>query len=138
MGITQERRAACCFANFEVDITKGELRENGARVLMREQPFRVLTALLEQAGETFSRDERRRRLWDEGTFVDFVHGLGTAVFKIRDALHDPASTPQFEETVPRQGFRFVAPVKVVMRPPLRRHARLPWTQARAPPDRNAS
>jgi len=95
------------FANFEVDLRAGELRREGSKVRLQEQPFALLTVLLESAGEVVTREELRKRLWSEDTFVDFDHRLAVAVSKLRDALRDSAEKPLFIETVARRGYRFV-------------------------------
>jgi DNA-binding winged helix-turn-helix (wHTH) protein/TolB-like protein/Tfp pilus assembly protein PilF len=95
------------FANFEVDLRAGELRREGSRVRLQEQPFLLLTVLLEFAGEVVTREELRKRLWAEDTFVDFDHRLAVAVSKLRDALRDSADKPTFVETVGRRGYRFL-------------------------------
>jgi DNA-binding winged helix-turn-helix (wHTH) protein len=98
------------FGVFEVDLTAGELRKNGARIRLQEQPFQVLTALLQNAGHVVTRDELREKIWPADTFVDFDHSLNTAVNKIRESLGDSASSPRFVETLARRGYRFIAPV----------------------------
>jgi cholera toxin transcriptional activator len=98
------------FGVFEVDLAAGELRKNGARMRLQEQPFQVLAALLENAGQVVTRDELRQKIWPADTFVDFDHSLNTAVNKIREALGDSASSPRFVETLARRGYRFIAPV----------------------------
>ncbi len=95
------------FANFEVNLRAGELRREGSKVRLQEQPFLVLTVLLESAGEVVTREDLRKRLWSEDTFVDFDHRLAVAVSKLRDALRDSAEEPLFVETVGRRGYRFV-------------------------------
>jgi DNA-binding winged helix-turn-helix (wHTH) protein/TolB-like protein/Tfp pilus assembly protein PilF len=95
------------FANFEVNLRAGELRREGSKVRLQEQPFSVLTVLLESAGEVVTREELRKRLWTEDTFVDFDHRLAVAVSKLRDALRDSAEKPRLIETVGRRGYRFV-------------------------------
>jgi DNA-binding winged helix-turn-helix (wHTH) protein/TolB-like protein len=95
------------FANFEVDLRAGELRRDGSRVRLQEQPFLLLTVLLESAGEVVTREELRKRLWSADTFVDFDHRLAVAVSKLRDALRDSADKPKFVETVGRRGYRFM-------------------------------
>jgi DNA-binding winged helix-turn-helix (wHTH) protein/TolB-like protein len=95
------------FANFEVNLRAGELRREGSKVRLQEQPFLLLTVLLESAGEVVTREELRKRLWSEDTFVDFDHRLAVAVSKLRDALRDSAEQPRFVETVGRRGYRFV-------------------------------
>jgi Tol biopolymer transport system component/DNA-binding winged helix-turn-helix (wHTH) protein len=98
------------FGIFEVDLRAGELRRNGAKVKLQEQPFQVLAVLLEKPGEIVTRDELRIRLWPADTFVDFDHSLNAAVRRLRDALGDTAENPRFVETVARRGYRFLAPV----------------------------
>jgi DNA-binding winged helix-turn-helix (wHTH) protein len=98
------------FGVFEVDLAAGELRKNGARIRLQEQPFQVLTALLQNAGEVVTRDDLRKKIWPADTFVDFDHSLNTAVNKIRESLGDSASSPRFVETLARRGYRFIAPV----------------------------
>ncbi len=97
------------FGVFEVDFNTGELRKNGGRVRLQEQPFQVLAALLERSGEVVTREELRQKIWPADTFVDFDHSLNTAVNKIREALGDSASSPRFVETLARRGYRFIAP-----------------------------
>ena len=101
------------FGVFEVDLTAGELRKNGARIRLQEQPFQVLTALLQNAGQVVTRDKLREKIWPSDTFVDFDHSLNTAVNKIRESLGDSASSPRFVETLARRGYRFIAPVDSV-------------------------
>ncbi|MGB6385339.1 MAG: winged helix-turn-helix domain-containing protein [Terriglobales bacterium] len=98
------------FGVFEVDLAAGELRKNGARIRLQEQPFQVLTTLLQNAGQVVTRDELREKIWPADTFVDFDHSLNTAVNKIRESLGDSASSPRFVETLARRGYRFIAPV----------------------------
>jgi Tol biopolymer transport system component/DNA-binding winged helix-turn-helix (wHTH) protein len=100
------------FDIFEIDLQAGELRREGRTVKLQEQPFRVLSLLLERCGEVVTRDELRRDLWPAGTFVDFDHGLNSAVARLRDALRDSADKPRFIETVAKRGYRFVAPLEV--------------------------
>jgi len=98
------------FGIFELDRGAGELRRRGVRVRLQEQPFQVLTVLLENAGRVVTRDDLRQKIWPSDTFVDFDHSLNTAVNKIREALGDSASSPRFVETLARRGYRFIAPV----------------------------
>jgi DNA-binding winged helix-turn-helix (wHTH) protein len=98
------------FDVFEVDLRSSELHKAGVRVALSGQPLAFLTALLERPGELVTRDELRQRLWPDGTFVDFEHGLNAVVKRLRDTLGDSADTPRFIETVPRRGYRFIAPV----------------------------
>ncbi len=99
------------FGVFEVDAATGELRKQGMRLRLQEQPSQVLLILLERAGEVVSREEICRKLWPADTFVDFDQSLGTALRKLRQALDDNAETPRYIETIPKRGFRFVAPVE---------------------------
>ena len=98
------------FGVFEADLAAGELRKNGARIRLQEQPFQVLAALLQHTGQVVTRDHLRKKIWPADTFVDFDHSLNTAVNKIREALGDSASSPRFVETLARRGYRFIAPV----------------------------
>ncbi len=98
------------FGVFEVDLAAGELRKNGVRIRLQEQPFQVLAALLQNTGEIVTRDALREKIWPADTFVDFDHSLNTAVNKIRESLGDSASSPRFVETLARRGYRFIAPV----------------------------
>jgi cholera toxin transcriptional activator len=101
------------FGVFEVDLAAGELRRNGAKLRLQEQPFQVLALLLDRAGGVVTRDELRQKLWPADTFVDFDHGLNTAVNKLRETLGDSASSPRYIETLARRGYRFIAPVQNV-------------------------
>ena len=95
------------FGVFEVDLTTGELRKQGLRIKLRDQPFQILCVLLEHPGQVVTRDELQRRLWPADTFVDFDRGLNRAVNQLRDALCDSADTPRFIETLPKRGYRFI-------------------------------
>ena len=110
MPVTTKNDHVMRFGVFDVDLRTGELRRNGSRVRLQEQPFQVLSVLLEQPGEVITREQLRARLWPSDTFVDFDHGLNTAVRRLRDALGDSAENPRFVETVARRGYRFLAPV----------------------------
>ena len=101
------------FGSFEIDLQSGELRKAGARVRLQAQPFRVLSVLVEHAGEVVSREELQQRLWGSATTVDFDHGLNIAVNKLREVLEDSAEYPRFIETLSRRGYRFVAAISVV-------------------------
>jgi Tol biopolymer transport system component/DNA-binding winged helix-turn-helix (wHTH) protein len=98
------------FGTFEVDLAAGELRKNGVKLKLTGQPFQVLAILLERPGEVVTREELQKRLWPD-TFVDVDHNLNTAINKIREVLGDSADSPRFVETLPRRGYRFVAPVE---------------------------
>ena len=99
------------FGVFEADLDAGELRKDGGRVRLQEQPFQVLGVLLERAGELVSREDISRRVWGERTFVEFDHALNTAIKKIRIAIGDDACTPRYIETIPKRGYRFIAPLQ---------------------------
>ena len=101
------------FGVFEVDLRAGELRKKGVRIKLQSQPFQLLVALLKQQGELVTREELRSTLWPDGTFIDFDHSLGTAINKLREVLGDSAASPRFIETLPRRGYRFIAPVEAV-------------------------
>jgi Tol biopolymer transport system component/DNA-binding winged helix-turn-helix (wHTH) protein len=107
-----------CFGTFEVDLLTGELRRSDRKIRMQEQPFRILLLLLERPGEIVSRDFIIQRLWPDGTFVDYEHSVNTAVRKLREALGDDPDSPRFVETVPRRGYRFIAPLNDVGSPAL--------------------
>ena len=110
---TQGQRRLFRFATFEADETTGELRKQGMRVKLNAQAFQTLVLLLENPGQLVSRDAIRQRLWPEGTFVDFDHGLNSAVNRIREALGDSAATPRYIETLSGRGYRFLAEVHVI-------------------------
>jgi TolB-like protein/DNA-binding winged helix-turn-helix (wHTH) protein/Flp pilus assembly protein TadD len=104
------------FATFEVDLRARELRKNGLKLKLHGQPFEVLAMLLERPGEVVNREQLRERLWPTDTFVDFDHGVNTAINRLREALGDSADNPRFIETLPRRGYRFIAPIESI--PPL--------------------
>jgi len=99
------------FGVFEVDLAAGELRKNGRRIRLQEQPFQMLALLLERPGDVVTREEVRQKLWPADTFVDFDHSLNTAINKVREALGDSASSPRYVETLARRGYRFLAQVE---------------------------
>lgn len=99
------------FGPYELDLRSGELRKHGVRVKMGEQPFQILVMLLESPGEMVSREELRAKLWVDDTFVDFDHGLNSAVQRLRDCLSDTAEKPLWVETIPRRGYRFIGQVE---------------------------
>jgi DNA-binding winged helix-turn-helix (wHTH) protein len=98
------------FGIFEVDLESAELRRNRLKVPLQGQPFQVFAFLLQHSGKLVTRDELREKVWPKDTFVDFDHGLNTAITKIRIALGDDADNPRFVETLPRRGYRFIGPV----------------------------
>jgi cholera toxin transcriptional activator len=101
------------FGVFEADAATGELRRQGLRVKLNTQPFQLLIMLLNRPGELVTREDIQRELWPDGTFVDFEHGVNSAVNRIREALGDTAANPRFLETLARRGYRFIAPVERV-------------------------
>src|SRR6202140_3731622 len=105
------------FGVFELAPHAGELRRNGARVKLQEQPLQILKALLQNPGRVVSREDLRKRIWPADTFVDFDRGLYSALARLRDALSDSAESPRFIETLPRRGYRFIAPVEAVIAAP---------------------
>jgi DNA-binding winged helix-turn-helix (wHTH) protein len=98
------------FAEYQADLRSGELIRQGHRLKLQEKPFQVLAALLTRPGELVTREELRQSLWPADTFVDFEHGLNTAVNKVREALRDSAANPRFIETLPRRGYRFIGEI----------------------------
>jgi len=98
------------FGAYEADLTVGELRKAGLRIKLQDRPFQILSVLLERPGEVIAREELQKRLWPADTFVDFEHGMNTAITKLRQALSDEADNPRYVETLPRRGYRFIAPV----------------------------
>ncbi len=107
------------FGLFEADVPHKSLTRNGMRVKIQDQPFRVLLLLLDRPGEIVTRDELRSSLWPDGTFVDFDGSLNVILKKLRAALDDNPDNPRFIETVPRSGYRFIAPVTVTRAQPQR-------------------
>jgi TolB-like protein/DNA-binding winged helix-turn-helix (wHTH) protein/Tfp pilus assembly protein PilF len=100
------------FGAFEADLRGGQLRKNGLKVKLQDQPFQILVMLLEHAGEVVTREELHQRLWPADTFTDFDHGLNNAINRLREALRDSADKPRYVETLPRRGYRFIAAVDV--------------------------
>jgi len=101
------------FGIFEVDLRAGEIRKNGLKIKLQEQPFQVLTLLLQNSPNMVAREDLRKQLWDEDTFVEFDHGLSNAIGRIREALGDSADNARFIETLPKRGYRFILPVEEV-------------------------
>lgn len=99
------------FGAFEADERTGELRKQGRRLAVQGQPLQVLLMLISRPGELVTRTEIQQAIWSDGTFVDFDHGLNTAINKIREALGDSAASPQYVETLAKRGYRFIAPVE---------------------------
>lgn len=101
------------FGVYEVNLSSGELRKSGFRLRLPEQALRVLVAMLERPSEVVTREDLRVKLWPDGTFVDFDHGLNTTINKLRESLGDNAANPRFIETLARRGYRFIAPVEFI-------------------------
>jgi DNA-binding winged helix-turn-helix (wHTH) protein len=101
------------FGVFELDLRSGELQKQGRKIRLEGQPVQILICLLENPGELVTREELHRKLWPADTFVNFEHGLNTAVKRLRQALNDSADSPRFVETLPRRGYRFIAPIQAI-------------------------
>jgi DNA-binding winged helix-turn-helix (wHTH) protein/Tfp pilus assembly protein PilF len=112
MHTVPQARAVIRFGVFEADLLAGELRKNGVKVKIQDLPFRALKLLLNHPNQVLSREQFRRELWPEGVFVDFDHGISSAINRLRDALGDSADNPVFIETVERRGYRWIAPTHV--------------------------
>jgi DNA-binding winged helix-turn-helix (wHTH) protein len=113
------------FDDFEADLRAAELRRGGTRLKLQLQPFQVLVALLERPQEVVTREELRQRLWHQDTFVDFDHGLNTAMVKLRDVLGDSASNPKFIETIAKRGYRFLGTAEAMLDQPAAAPAKTP-------------
>ena len=98
------------FGAYELDQQAGELRKDGVRIRLQDQPLQILRLLLEQPGKIITREELRQKIWPSDTFVDFDHGINNAIKRLREALGDTAETPRFVETLPKRGYRFIAPI----------------------------
>ncbi|MGD0579630.1 MAG: winged helix-turn-helix domain-containing protein, partial [Bryobacteraceae bacterium] len=118
------------FGPYELDEAARELRKNGISVRLQDQPWEVLRALVERPGEVVSREDLRRRLWPDGTFVDYEQSLNKAVNKLREALCDSADRPRYVETLARRGYRFIAPVELELPKPPKPEA--PKTEPEGP------
>src|SRR5450631_1212980 len=118
MQPARQPRAVVRFGVFEADVYSGELRKNGVKVKIQDLPFRALKLLLSNPNEVLSRDRFRQELWPKGVFVDFDHGISSAINRLRDALGDSADNPVFIETVERRGYRWIAPTHVPAAPPV--------------------
>jgi TolB-like protein/DNA-binding winged helix-turn-helix (wHTH) protein/Flp pilus assembly protein TadD len=113
MALDAQSSGILRFATFEVDLRAGELRKQGKRVKLQGQPFQVLAILMQRPGDVVTREELRSQIWPQDTFVDFDNSLNTAINKLREGLGDSADNPRFVETLPRRGYRFIAPVTSV-------------------------
>src|SRR5882762_7370354 len=110
MRATENRPQTRGFGVFEVDERAAELRKRGVRIKLQEQPFQILSLLLDHSGQVVTREELRQKLWPAHTFVDFDRSLNKAMTKLRSALGDSAENPRYVETIPRHGYRFLPPV----------------------------
>src|SRR6476620_552227 len=108
MAVTVKQKVR--FGPFVLDVHSGELHKNGSKLKVQPQPIQVLTIPREHPGELVTREEIRTSIWPSDTFVDFEHGLNTAVKKLRQALGDESETPKYIETLPRRGYRFISPL----------------------------
>ncbi|HEV2665973.1 MAG TPA: winged helix-turn-helix domain-containing protein, partial [Blastocatellia bacterium] len=111
MRANASERAVIRFDNFELELKSGELRRDGALIKLQPQPFRALAFLADRAGQVVTREEIQREIWGDETFVDYEQGVNFLIRQIRAALGDDAKAPRFIETLPRRGYRFVAPVE---------------------------
>jgi DNA-binding winged helix-turn-helix (wHTH) protein len=109
-------REVFCFGEFELDVDAGELRRKDRRLKLQPQPFKLLVLLVRKSGALVTREEIRRELWPDGTFVDFDQSVNFSIKQIRDALGDEADRPLYIETVPRRGHRFIAPISTPGQP----------------------
>jgi DNA-binding winged helix-turn-helix (wHTH) protein len=110
MDVSAGTESPLRFGSFVLDVRSRELRTGDRSVRLQEQPFEILCMMLARPGHVVTREELRRRLWPDGTFVDFEHSLNAAVKRLRAALGDDADNPRFVETLPRRGYRFIAPL----------------------------
>jgi DNA-binding winged helix-turn-helix (wHTH) protein len=131
------------FGPFDLDPDESTLTRNGIQVRLQDLPFRLLVMMVERAGEIVTREEMRQHLWPENTFVEFDNSLGVAIRKIRESLRDQAEAPTYVATVPRRGYRFIAPVTIQEPvqptvPAIRRVEPIPWPEATCFQPRTAS
>ena len=125
--------------SYELDLQAGELHKGGFRVRLQEQPFEILAIFVDRPGEVVTREELRHKLWPADTFVDFEHGLNKAINKLRQALGDDAGNPRYIETLPRRGYRLIAPVEAVapVSPPADRESPVQPAAVETPPSQQA-
>src|SRR5579859_2165253 len=116
MDLQKKMAGIIRFGAFELDSKSGELRKSGLKIHLREQPFRILAMLLERPGEIITREEIQKILWPNDTVVEFEHSINAAIKALRVALGDDADNPRFVETLPRRGYRFIAPVDGIVAP----------------------
>src|SRR5690348_1168906 len=108
-------RASVRFGAFELDQDAGELRKQGAKIRLQDQPLQILQILLEQPGKVVTREQLKKRIWPSDTFVDFDHGINNAIKRLREALADTAETPRYIETLLRRGYRFIGKASPAVR-----------------------
>src|SRR5262245_40305565 len=111
MRVNASEKAMIRFDSFELELKSGELRRDGALIKLQPQPFRALAFLADRAGQVVTREEIQREIWGDETFVDYEQGVNFCIKQIRAALGDDAKAPRFIETLPRRGYRFIAPVE---------------------------
>src|SRR5215469_5068047 len=111
MGNSEGTDSVIRFQGFELNLQSGELRKDGTRIRLQDQPFKVLVALVRRPGQVVTREELRQLIWPEHSFGDFGHAINLAITKLRSALGDSADVPHLVETLPRRGYRFIAPVE---------------------------
>ena len=111
MAVPVQSRSILRFGAFELELRAGELRKSGLRIKLQQQPLQILQMLVERSGDVVTREELRQKLWPAGTYVDFERSLNKAMVRLREALNDSADSPRFIETIPRKGYRFLAPVR---------------------------
>jgi TolB-like protein/DNA-binding winged helix-turn-helix (wHTH) protein/Tfp pilus assembly protein PilF len=116
MNLASDSQKLVRFGVFEIDLHARELRKQGRRIKLQEQPFQILVLLLDYRGGVVSREDLKHRLWPEHTFVDFDHSLNTAIMRLREAIGDSPENPRFIETIPKRGYRFIAPIEEVTAP----------------------
>jgi eukaryotic-like serine/threonine-protein kinase len=137
MEVTPTQSRVIRFGLFEAHVQRRELRKNGLRFKLHDQPFQILVLLLERAGEIVTREEIREALWPGNTFVEFDNGLNVAVTKLRTALSDDADNPRFIETVPRRGYRFIAQLTIASNPSLSAPVEPPRSPSSSPSEISA-
>src|SRR5215469_7777936 len=115
-GGSAEPKSNLCFGPFELDLRRGELRKEGRRIRLQEQPFQILRMVLESPGEVVSREEIRKRLWPDETVVEFDHSINAAIRRLRDALRDSADNPRYIKTLARRGYCFIGKAETIDRP----------------------
>src|SRR5207245_4253095 len=111
MGDFRSSRRYVLFGIFELDADAGELRKQGTKMKLQEQPLQILQILLQRPGEVVTREELQQKIWPSDTFVDFDHGINNAIKRLREALGDAAETPHYIETLPRRGYRFIGKIE---------------------------